>query len=293
MNCSVVIITYRNAANAKSCVLRLLSLHFHPYQVTVVENGSPQHVKDELAVFCGNKGVSLFDICDNCGWGGAINHFVSSLPLKKAHDHVLLIMAHDAYFKRLDMTEMLETFKNPKVIFACPRYPTPSSAKYSILKSYYEVPVRQSGQIQIGQQTAFFARAEHLDRVRYDEEFWVYGGEYEICIRSNLMNYQIYQLENSVIVNPGSAAISNYALLAYKLNSMYLAYKLHGFLGVYIRGSILFANIIQLFLSQEYTQAKLLGKILVFSLMNPGCGHRTYVKNGNLQKKFEISILNE
>lgn len=287
-----VVLTFKNSNNAKSAVKNLVKLGFSPKTVTIIENGSSIDIKNEIKLFSRSIGCTIFDIDTNNGWGGAINIYLESLNEQQLNSYILLIMAHDAYFTRYNRQEVLDIFNNEQLIFACPSYRVPSSARYNILKSFHEVPFRQNSFITIGQQTAFFARALHLSRVKYDEEFWVYGGEYEIFLRANKLGYLSYQLNDNTIVNPGSSLSSQYSFLAYKMNSLYYAYKRHGCVGFAIRGSVVLYNIFCLILEARFYDAWLLSKVLAYSFSNPGRGHRTYVKSLSCQRRFNIKVLN-
>jgi GT2 family glycosyltransferase len=285
------IVTYNDSCAAISSVKMLLGLGFPAPSISVIENGSQQTHKDVIKEKCLSIGFNMFDIKVNNGWGGAINWYVNLLA-SDHKDKILLIQAHDAIFHQLDIAEVSKAFEDPKLIFASPSYQIPSSSYYTLLKSFHEKPIRKTGYILIGQQTAFFAKVKYLKSIKYDEEFWVYGGEYEIGLRASSLGYRTYQLEQNIIENPGSSFSSLYSYLSYKLNSMYYAFKAKGLYGLAARGSVLAVNVISLLISKEYIKSLYLLKIIMYSVANPGRGHRTYVKSKGLQKAFGIHPLN-
>jgi len=286
-----VIVTYNNPAVLGRSLSKLLDLGFVSSDVSVLDNGSRAEAQLEAKEIAEASNCNFIPISVNRGWGGAINYYLDNIHGSLGGETILLVMAHDSYFESLDIEEILSYFRDPNAIFVCPTYPQPVTSHYNIIKSFYSRPGKEEGLIEIGHQTAFFARASLLNQIRYDEEFWVYGGEYEIFIRAGRQGYNSYQATKTVIVNPASAASSTYGLLAYKLNSLYYAFVRHGYFGLCLRTIVVIYNISVFQLSGSGDTARLLARCLHFALRNPGRGHRSYVQNPDFQAKFKIGPL--
>jgi GT2 family glycosyltransferase len=289
--CFPLIISYNNPGVLRRTVYKLLSIGFDIKSLTIYDNGSSVDVNRQIRVLTQRAGIRLINSPTNRGWGGAINNFLDDHISHDQREGILLIMAHDSYFVSIDLAEVFGFFEDAMAIFVCPAYPHPLTNHYSIFKSYYSRPGVAKGRIKIGQQTAFFARASLLKLIRYDEEFWLYGDEYEIFTRASQAGFHTYVAPRSVVVNPGSDSSTVYAYLSYKLNSLYCAYKRHGYLGLALRSLVIIYNIIGLFAVGDRFRALCLARCLLFALENPGHGVRTYRKSQAHQTKYPIPPL--
>ena len=124
--------------------------------------------------------------------------------------------------------------------------------------------------------------------LRYDEEFWIYGCEYEIQLRANDLGLRIYQVEDSIIINPESDTPSDTANIIYTLNSLYLAYKRNGFFGMICRSLVVSFT---LFRSLFFNQKRLLIYFaFIYCFTNPSMGFKSTKKDFSFTQ-FPISSL--
>ena len=114
--------------------------------------------------------------------------------------------------------------------------------------------------------------------MQYDEEFWIYGCEYEIQLRANDLGLSVYQLEDSIIINPESDTPGNTANIIYTLNSFYLAYKRHGIFGVLCRSLVVSYTLIRSLFFDKQKSIDLF-YVFAFCFTHLGKGFRTYKIN--------------
>jgi GT2 family glycosyltransferase len=277
-----LVLTYNNKQVLEGTLSRLFASGFDPKTITVIENGSNEEVKRHNVCLCCEFGVALYDIADNRGWGGAINCYLDTTEFSE--DHVLIIMAHDCYFQSLDLDEVTCFFENPRVVFVYPQYPHPVICYYTILSSFKIRKGLARGYVRIGNHTALFARASTLKKhLRYDEEFHVYGGEFEIFMQASDLGFKTASAHRSIIINPSTDAPSAYGYISHKINSIYYAYKRYSFIGFAIRYLIVFSTLLnELFKSGPNSPNFIACRnALLFALSNPGCGMRSYLSSSN------------
>lgn len=290
-----LIISYNNHIALSRTLSRLHAVPFKFQRAIILDNNSSpksRHLINNLAIYFG---CLLIDTPANLGWGGAINYFLdfhwgSINP--NADSAILMVMAHDCLIDAFNPEELYLYFKNPRAIFVCPDYNESIVNYYSIFKSFHSKPGKRKGLIKIGHQTAFFAKPKLLKATRYDEEFWLYGSEYEIFTRSRQKGYLTFQAVETIVINPSTDSSSETCQLAYKMNSLYYAYKRHGYTGLYIRAFVILMNAIKAYFSGSKDLSRYLVSCVAFSISNPGCGHRTYRSSHSLQEKFSIQPLN-
>ena len=289
-----LIISYNNHIALSKTLSRLYSLPFQFQRPIILDNNSrsaSRHLIYNLAVYF----KCLFiDAPANLGWGSAINYFLdfhwdSIAP--NADTAILMVMAHDCLIDALNPDEVSSYFKDPRTIFVCPDYNKSMVNYYSIFRSFHSKPGKKEGLIKIGHQTAFFAKPDLLRATRYDEEFWLYGCEYEIFIRSRQKGYLTFQAVETIVTNPTTDSSSEACQLAYKMNSLYYAYKRHGYPGLYIRSIVILMSALKAYFWGSRSFSRYLASCVAFSITNPGCGHHTYRSNSSLQDRFSIQPL--
>ena len=294
MQFDTLIVAYNNPRVLRTTLASLLSkyIFIDPNTVTVFDNCSSSTSSFEILGICKNFCVNFYRSDVNLGWGGSINHYLQCRNVSlKGDDKYLLVMAHDALFIRLNLESIAQFFTaDSRTLFVSPSYLSPRINSYNIFKSYFSKPGASFGRVIIAQQTAFFANQKLLSMLRYDEEFWIYGCEYEIQLRANDLGLRIYQVEDSIIINPESDTPSDTANIIYTLNSLYLAYKRNGFFGMICRSLVVSFT---LFRSLFFNQKKALDLfwVFIYCFTNPGMGFKSYKKNDFSFTQFPISSL--
>ena len=292
----ILIIAYNNPSVLNSTIGRLLSdfSFLDRGSIFVYDNGSNYCSSIEIKRLCDFFKVNYYRSHLNRGWGASINHFISIQNLLHVtFNEIILIMAHDAIFAHLHLENILRIFSlHPKAFFVSPRYDPPLVNKYNIFKSYYSRKGLDIGKVLIGQQTAFFARKILLSSLRYDEEFWIYGCEYEIQLRVADAGFDIYQVDDSIVVNSQSDMPSLSANMIYTINSLYLANKRHGIVGFFVRVLVVFTTMLRCFFVDR-SKARDLFMILIFCINNRGKGYRSYRSNSLFFNQYPILSLSK
>ena len=278
MNYLPLLLTYNNPEVLPETLSNLSRLGFESASITVIENGSHRALKQKALDYCHSANVKVRDYPINRGWGGAINDYLSSTVFGTTD--ILLIMAHDCYFKSIDLADVSRAFKSSNVLFVSPNYPDPVTCHYNIINSFYTRRKLSEGIVKIGNHTALFARAIALQSFRYDEEFHVYGGEFEIFMQASDSGFKTISLATNVIVNPGTDAPSAYGLFSHKINSLYYAYKRHGVCGFILRYVVIVLSLVAIIWRSGFKsqQALMTRNALTFALLNPGRGMRTFLE---------------
>lgn len=287
-----LIISYNNPVALRSCLegLNALSYPFKP--PAVLDNCSPTETQGLIHNMAIEYNCKLITAPDNLGWGASINYALDCCWGELQLDScILLVLAHDCLFLRFDPEEIFHYFADPTAIFVCPSYLKPVTSHYNVLKSYYSRPGSSKGRIKIGHQTAFFARPSLLRQVRFDEQFWLYLGEYEIFTRARQAGFHSYQTQNNIVVNPSTDSSSDSCFLAYKLNSLYCAYKRHWWPGFALRAIVILGNVLALWFAGQRSMARQLANCLLFTMANPGCGLLAYRSSAAHIQKYRIPSL--
>jgi GT2 family glycosyltransferase len=290
MSIKILIIAYQNISVLRVTVTQLFAFGFKRTDITIYDNGSSCDSKSAILSFAELIGCNVVDSPINRGWGGAINDFLTICDHYESST-ILLVMAHDAYFLSVDLSEVYSFFSDPQSLFVCPAYPDPRQSHYNIFRSFYSTNSLKEGLIGIGHQTAFFANIKLLNLLRYDEEYWLYGDEYEVFARANQAGYLSWQATRTIVVNPSSDSSSDFALLAYKMNSLYTAYKMHGLKGLLVRSIVIFYSALKAWFAGDKVHALNIFNCINFALANPGLGFRSYRSNPAFHMKYPVTPL--
>lgn len=270
-----VIITYNNP-----CVLPktvdLLELHgFDSTSVCIIDNGSKETDAHAIKCFCATRKIFLVTYKTNFGVWWALNKFLEEHA--QSYGGILLIMAHDALVLECNKQKILSLFSRDSTCFVTPQYPQPVKASYNIFRSYRAKPGKMSGDVKIGTFTAACARASILAKLRFDEEFFLYGGEFEIFLRAADHGYKSYVEPTFIVANPSTDASSEYGLRVNSINSLYLARKRHGWIGYLARLAWISMALVKMVISRSSPNTvKILLEAVLFSLRYPGKGYMTY-----------------
>jgi len=283
------IVSYNNPKVLRVSLERLSSLPFKFRRPVIIDNNSPSESIHEIYSIARFFDCTIIGLPVNLGWGGAINYCLDNhWQTLSMDDCILMVMAHDCYFTDFDPEEVAGYFEDSQAIFVCPDYPSSVTSHYNIFRSYYSKPGKAEGLIRIGHQTAFFTRPSNLRKVRFDEEFWLYGGEYEIFTRAHKAGLRSYQAVRTVVVNPSSDSSAEHCLLSWKLNSLYISRKRHGYIGLYLRLISLIATAFILFIKGQQRLSRYIFSCMSFAFSNPGCGLLSYRSLPVMQSKYKI-----
>lgn len=272
-----VLILHWNNPLALRATLQTLARHIAPHErFVVLDNASASAHQPLLRQVCAEAGARLIEAPENRGWGGAINDFVASRDW--TDDEVLAISAHDALVRRFSWPAVARALADRHVVFISPQYPEPLHFGFSLLRSFRPVapPARPCGWVQVGHATLCFARPAVLRDLRYDEEFFIYGCESEIFLRTADHGYRTWLTDEVIVENPGTDTSSDFRHLAFTLNSVYASWLRGGLWGHCARAAVCALSALHALLRGRSGEFRAKARALAFCLPRPGRGYRSY-----------------
>jgi GT2 family glycosyltransferase len=275
MKITPVIQTYNNPHVLPRTLAHLEMHGFGPSSICILDNGSRRADAEQVQIFCAQNHVHLISYQENHGAWWGLNKFLdeSSRDL----GDILLIMAHDALVLEFNKSKILSLFEDELTCFVTPQYPKPLKVTYNFLRSYRAEPGVVTGRVRIGNFTAACIRKSMLIDLRFDEEFFLYGGEFDIFLRAADCGFRNYVEPSFIVENPSTDASSDYGLKMNTINSLYLARKRHGVIGYIVRLLWISLVILKSLLTRSSThQVLILLDSINFSLRNAGMGYMTY-----------------
>jgi len=188
-------------------------------QITVIDNGS--HAGEVAALRAGlPDGTRLVQHPHNRGWGGGFNPLLREwLTTDRSDGHVFL-SAHDALPEPDCLPRLARALEDhPEIGWVSPEYGAPDLPRYEPLRgvALQRAQPRPAGTVEcfpFVHGTLMGARAECLAAAGgFDERFFAYGDELEICLRANRRGWATAIVWGARVVNPGTGTPS--PLMAY------------------------------------------------------------------------------
>ena len=214
----------------------------------------------------------------NEGWGGAVNKVLDTK--RWCHGDILAVSAHDAILTKYDRQIVEKEFSDVSTVFLSPNYPRPERCYYSVARGFrcHFQKASNRSEVAVGHATLCFFRAQVINKLRYDENFFIYGCESEIFLRAHDLGYKTIMTDQIIVSNPSTDSGSEFRELAFSINSLYLSRLRGGRVGYTIRLGVMF---ISLFRARNIRQrvivfAKIRG--ILFSLRSGGAGFREYLR---------------
>lgn len=202
-------------------------------KITIIDNCSSKENAQKLKSSLPSN-VDFVQLSENKGWGGAFNILLRQW-LKEGESDYCIISSHDPLLSTNCLKMLLEAITKDKEIgIISPESGTRHLPKFSPILGPHlidNIPARPFGTVEIvdfvhGTVTMF--RKECLSEIGlFNERFFVYGDEYDICLRANKYGWKCAVVWGSIVSNPTTAApkaVINYLL---SRNTLELA-RVHG-----------------------------------------------------------------
>lgn len=274
----LLIIHYNNPDVLERTLACFLENGFEAARITVLDNGSSQVNKDEMARLAERHQVDVTFLEENLGWGGAINRFVSARAWSE--NDLLGIAAHDAILRKSDWTALEEEFSDERILFVCPQYPIPLLCEFSVSRSFRckSATDAERWEVLVGHATLCFARPTILARLPFDEYCFIYGCESEIFLRAHDAGFKTVVTSRIIVENPVTDTSSEFRTLAFAINSVYIARLRRGLLGYFVRMLVVAVSAMRLMLQGNQIEGIAKSKALLFSLRTGGAGFKEYLR---------------
>ena len=279
----ILIIHYNNSDAIIQTILNLLNCGIGPHCITIFDNYSNVSHRAKLEEISKDLDTRLVLSEENVGWGKAINTYLDSKDW--TDDQILGVTAHDTRMYGFREDILVEAFKDPSVLVAVPEYKAnPVDITYRVERGFRaqarKPRVSQvSRPIEIGQATFNFIRPMRIKQLRYDENFFIYGCESEIFLRIKDLGLKVTSIEDIKIENCTTDSSSRYRVLAFTINSLYLAKQRLGIFGYCLRALVVASSIILAAIKFDWLLFSLKLSALTHSIILGGKGFACYLKN--------------
>ena len=172
-------------------------------RIYVVDNSTSAVERRECSQLCETTGAVHIDPGANLGWGAAINFAVRSKEFSQlGDDAIVLVTAHDAKIRNIDVAEVITAFADPVVGAVSATDPAGNAVAFTPSRFFYFVPFQASSAVLVGHMTACFFNLRTLRRIEFDPEYFVYGCESEIFLRMASHGLRTLQLRSFIVANP-------------------------------------------------------------------------------------------
>jgi len=233
MDISVIIINYNTADLIKQCVTSILNQTGVTYEIIVADNASTDDSVNVLKTF--GESITLIANKDNLGFGKANNR-----AFKKSKGRYLFLLNPDA--------ELMGQDALYKAVKYMEEYPECGLAGTQIInnnnqieKTYYDHYPREDqssidfsklpGKLATVLGASMVIRRDVFEAVNgFDEDFFLYAEETDLCLRIRKYGYQIQYNDSAVVKHIGSASTRKSPpehVIRMKKHAKYLFYKKH------------------------------------------------------------------
>ena len=203
-----------------------------PLAVTVIDNASTPELFERLRNNL-PADAALIARPRNMGWGAGFNPAIAAWLAEKP-DGYAFFSAHDALPESSCLRMLIQTLdQHTEVGLVSPEYGQPDLPHFRPLRGarLLRGEARPLGKVEcfpFVHGTLMGARPECLaDIGGFDERFFAYGDELEICLRANRRGWATAIVWGAVVINPGSGTPS--ALMAYLwTRNLLLVAKIYG-----------------------------------------------------------------
>ena len=243
---SVLIVTYNNAATISNCLESLNKQSFEDFEIIVLDNSSNDATIEQLDKY---DNIKLFQSEENIGFGAGVNYLsrmangeyllilnpdcmVTDNTLARLHDfavkHIGAISPALIYPDGAQQPSARQLLSYKNVIFS----------RRSLIYQLGFTKTRQAGyiipdrpaKVPAISATAMFIKAELFNRVNgFDERFFLYLEDIDLCVRLSLINIDIWYLPDVKIKHLLGASSSETSIKSsyYHHFSMYKYFTKH------------------------------------------------------------------
>lgn len=233
MNVSVIIVNYNTAHVVKHCIDSILKQIQVNYEIIVVDNASQDNSLEVLKTY--NDKIKLIASETNLGFGKANN-----LAFKQSQGYYIFLLNPDAEFIQADALYHMINYMQ-----ANPQYGLVGTRVVNQDQSVEELPnylypkqhllkhtaLKLCGKIAwvIGA-SVMLPRDVYLKVNGFDEDFFLYGEDADICFRIREQGWEIGHNITVTVAHIGSASelkTPRYEFYRKKQQALYLFYKKH------------------------------------------------------------------
>jgi N-acetylglucosaminyl-diphospho-decaprenol L-rhamnosyltransferase len=223
--------------------------------VTVIDNGSTEENLTKLRSLLPPE-VRLIPLSSNAGWGGGHNVGLR-LWLEQQTCDFCCIVAHDAIPDRDCIQLLVKAMReNSELGMVCPQYPDRVVATYRPVfgPRTIVVPPQHRGSVQmvdLVHGTLTVVRRQCLKEIGlFDERYFAYGDEMEICLRSRKAGWKAGLIWGAIVVNPGTWTPQPMVTYFSSRNSLLMAREYGGVVCAGIRLLLMLVNTFRLLLTR-------------------------------------------
>ena len=179
-----------------------------PLEIAVIDNGSLEENAEKLRLNLPSV-VKFFRLSENKGWGGAFNIFLKQW-LVQHNSSYCVISAHDALLKTGCLKMLLKAIiADRKIGIISPEYGVRHLPKFSpvlgprLINNINLRPIGTVESVDFVHGTVMMFRRNCLAEIGlFDERFFVYGDELEICIRAKKHGWKNAVVWGAIVSNP-------------------------------------------------------------------------------------------
>lgn len=240
MGVSVVIPNYNGKKYFKACMESLMEQSLKPEEIIIIDNastdGSVEYIKDNYS-----EVVTLVCMDENYGFDVAVNE-----GIKRNKSEFVALLNNDTELDKDWLLELYKSIKSDETIFSCCskmlRYSErniidDAGDEYTILGWGSKIGDGKPSEMYNESREVFSAcagaaiyRCSILDEIGlFDENFFAYLEDIDICLRARIYGYKNYYSAKSKIYHIGSATSgSRHNAFKVKLaarNNIFLIYK--------------------------------------------------------------------
>jgi N-acetylglucosaminyl-diphospho-decaprenol L-rhamnosyltransferase len=185
-----------------------------PIVLTVIDNGSKPVNRLELERSL-PEGVRYVSLENNLGWGGAFNVVLKNW-LSAGLGEFCFISAHDALPESECLNRLIEALRiDQRLGIVSPQYGIDHLPVFSPVRGprLIEVDPRPNGTVEpaawVHGTVMGFRKACLKEIGLFDDRYFAYGDELEICLRANRAGWKTAIVWSAVVKNPGTSVPSS------------------------------------------------------------------------------------
>jgi len=219
------------------CLESVLNTEYSNLEVIFVDNastdGSYEYVQSKFKAF------RFFRNPENLGFVGGNN-----VGAKLCRGEVIIFLNNDTIVDPYWLNEPAKLFENPKIgvvqsnlrLLSNPEIPDSTGHCINVLalpieNNFFMQEPKQPKPIFGAKGAAFFIRKDLFEKLNgFDEDYFFYFEETDLCWRAHLLGYEVYFSPNSRVLHKGSGTFKNGKLLYHRqkntIASMIKCYEL-------------------------------------------------------------------
>jgi N-acetylglucosaminyl-diphospho-decaprenol L-rhamnosyltransferase len=222
--------------------------------IVVIDNGSDPLNRRELQQSL-PEGVRYVQLEENLGWGAAFNRMLLEW-LTKGNSQICFISAHDALAEPECLAHLIEALQADESLgIVSPQYGIDHLPGFTPIRGQKLLPVRTRPPgtvepVKWVHGTLMGFRRACLQQVGvFDERYFAYGDELEICLRANKAGWKTAIVWEAVVKNPTTSVPSSLLVYLQTRGTLLVANDYGGKLSSVTRSLLIIVNTTRLLLS--------------------------------------------